>query len=175
MSREQWLELSLDWLQKSKGHFRLDELVKALGVTTGSFYWHFKGRDDFIQALLDYWEEKTTSKVIAHMQRFAGDDASTRLLELMRVLQDKVFCNHDMAIRYMAVWHKGAAKKVRQVDATRYAFVQSLFAEIGYTGADLEARSHAFAVFHSLREGLQGKEAPDSEDELQALYRMFTS
>ena len=174
MSREQWLELSLDWLQQSKGHFRLDELVNALGVTTGSFYWHFKGRDDFIQALLDYWEEKSTTYVFEHMQRFASQDANTRLFELMRILQDDVFCIHDMAVRHMAVWHKGAAGKVKEVDDKRYAYVRSLFSEIGFTGPDLEARTHAFAVFHSLREGFQGRKMSGSENELQALYRMFT-
>ena len=174
MSREQWLELSLDWLQQSKGHFRLDELVNALGVTSGSFYWHFKNRDDFIRSLLDYWETTTTSNVITHMQSFADADAKTQLLELMRVLRDKTFCKHDIAVRNLAIWHQGAEEKVTEVDEMRLAFVRELFEGIGFSGDELEARAHAFAVFHSLREGFYGKELTDSEGELMAMFEMFT-
>lgn len=174
ISREEWLDRALDWLEHSKGYFRLNDLVKALGVTSGSFYWHFKNKDDFIQSLLDYWETTTTSNVITHMQSFADADAKTQLLELMRVLRDKTFCKHDIAVRNLAIWHQGAEEKVTEVDEMRLAFVRELFEGIGFTGDELEARAHAFAVFHSLREGFYGKELTDSESELKAMHKMFT-
>jgi AcrR family transcriptional regulator len=174
ISREEWLEHSLDWLEHSKGYFRLDDLVKTLGVTTGSFYWHFKGKDDFIQSLLDYWEVTTTSNVFAHMQSFTDADAKTQLLELMRVLRNKTFCRHDIAVRNLAIWHQGAAKKVAEVDKMRLGFVRKLFAGMGFSGDELEARAHAFAVFHSLHEGFYAKELTDSETELKAMFEMFT-
>lgn len=173
MNREEWLEQSLDWLEHSKGHFRLDKLVKALGVTTGSFYWHFKGRDDFIQNLLDYWEETTTRNVIVHMEPYMDCDAEIQLLEMMRVLRNKVFCSHDLAVRHMATWHEGAARKVTDVDIMRLGFVRNIFEGMGFTGDDVEARAHAFAVFHSLREGFYGKKLTDSESELKAMHAMF--
>jgi len=174
MNREEWLEHSLDWLEHSKGIFRLDDLVKALGVTTGSFYWHFKGRDDFIQNLLDYWEETTTRNVILHIEPYMDCDAATQLLEMMRILRNKEFCSHDLAVRHMATWHEGAARKVTEVDNMRLGFVRKMFEGMGFTGDDVEARAHAFAVFHSLREGFYGKELTDSESELKAMHKMFT-
>ena len=174
MSREEWLEQSLEWLEQSKGFFRLDNLVKTLGVTTGSFYWHFNGKKDFIQNLLDYWEEKTTRIVIVHMEPYMDCDAEIQLLELMRILRNKVFCSHDIAVRNMATWHEGAARKVTEVDNMRLGFVRKIFAGLGFTGDDVEARAHAFAVFHSLREGFYGKELTDSESELKAMHAMFT-
>ena len=39
-------------------------LAAELGVTTGSFYWHFRGRDDFVASLVDYWGREFTARVI---------------------------------------------------------------------------------------------------------------
>jgi AcrR family transcriptional regulator len=174
ISREEWLDRALDWLEHSKGYFRLDDLVKALGVTTGSFYWHFKGRDDFINSLLEYWEVMTTRSVIGEMEKHADANAKTQLLELMRILRNKAFCRHDIAVRNLAIWHQGAAKKVAEVDEMRLGFVRKLFEDVGFSGDDLEARAHAFAVFHSLHEGFYAKELTDSETEMKAMFEMFT-
>ena len=46
-------------------------LAKSMGVTTGSFYWHFKNRREFLDALLDYWEREMTDAAMegeVHLQ-----------------------------------------------------------------------------------------------------------
>jgi AcrR family transcriptional regulator len=35
----------------------IDELAHLLGVTKGSFYWHFESRDDLIEAALSRWRD----------------------------------------------------------------------------------------------------------------------
>jgi len=173
LSKEQWLERSLTLLSENKGNFRLDELVKKLGVTKGSFYWHFKSRNDFVHSLLDYWESSSTNNVLTQMEAYRDADAERRLFELMRILHNKEFCNHDIAIRNMASWNKEVADKVIKVDELRLSFVRSLLREIGFINEDLEVRAHLFAVFHSLREGFLGKALTDSELELKAMHAFF--
>jgi hypothetical protein len=65
------------------------------------------------------------------------------------------------------------AKKVLQVDRMRLDYVTYLFSEIGFTGKDIEARAHLFAVFHSLHEGFLGKKMTNSEDDFMAMHRFF--
>ena len=173
LSRTEWLDRSLDLLSENKGHIRIDDLVKKLGVTKGSFYWHFKNRDDFVRSMLEHWSNVTTQNVLTKMEKHHNADAETRLLELMRILRNKEFCNHDIAIRNMASWSKDAANKVVIVDKMRLDFVTSLFKEIGFRGKDLEVRVHVFAVFHSLREGFLGRELTDSVSELKAMHAFF--
>ena len=173
LNRDEWLERSLALLSQNKGHFRIDDLVKKLGVTKGSFYWHFKSRDDFINSMLDYWGRTTTHGVITQMEKYHNAGAEKRLFELMRILRNKEYCNYDIAIRNMATWSKEVADKVKDVDDMRLSFVSSLFKEIGFRGKDLEVRVHVFAVFHSLREGFLGKELTNSESELKAMHAFF--
>ena len=173
LTREQWLERSLEMLTTTRGRVRIDELVKSLGVTKGSFYWHFKDRADFVKSQLDYWEETSTHNVIEEMEKHRDEEPAMQLLALMKLLRNKKFCDHDIAIRNMAIWDGTVALKVAQVDRMRLDFVTHLFSKIGFTGKDLEARVHLFAVFHSLREGFLGKKMTNSEDDLMAMYRFF--
>jgi AcrR family transcriptional regulator len=47
--RTQWLEAALKVVARDGGaRLRIDTLVNELGVTKGSFYWHFSGRDGVI-------------------------------------------------------------------------------------------------------------------------------
>ncbi len=46
-SKEQWLKKSLDVISgQGFGSIVIDNLVDSIGVTKGSFYWHFKDRID---------------------------------------------------------------------------------------------------------------------------------
>lgn len=173
LKQDEWLKRSLSQLAQNKGKFNIDELVKKLGVTKGSFYWHFKNRDDFIRKLLDYWESSSTQIVFDEMEEYSDADAEKRLLVLMRLLRNKKFCQHDIAIHNMATLNKHAAAKVLIVDEMRLNFVNSIFREIGFRGKDLEVRVHVFTVFHSLREGFLGKELTASEAELKAMHAFF--
>ena len=173
LTRDEWLERSLELLSQSRGHFRIDELVKKLGVTKGSFYWHFKNRDDFILTLLDYWEESSTQNVFSQLEQFGEEGAEKRLLEMMRILRNRAHCDHEIALRNMASWSREVADRVTTVDQLRWDFVRSLFSEMGYENEALEVRVHLFIVFHSMREGFFGKRLTDSEAELEAMHALF--
>jgi AcrR family transcriptional regulator len=55
LSREEWLSRALQVLSREgKAKLKIESLTKNLGVTKGSFYWHFKGRAEFVRSLADY-------------------------------------------------------------------------------------------------------------------------
>jgi AcrR family transcriptional regulator len=65
-----WLAEALQVLTKS-GNAKLpvDNIARALGVTKGSFYWHFKNRKDFVAGIIDYWDKQFTRPVIERQHR----------------------------------------------------------------------------------------------------------
>ena len=108
---------------------RVEPLARALGVTKGSFYWHFADRRALLDASLERWERQATHDVIERVERDreAPDD---RLRELTRL----VFRHGgplDRAVRAWAAHDDAAASAVARVDARRYGFVRELLEDHG--------------------------------------------
>ncbi len=52
LSRKEWLEKALSIVSREgAAKLRINNLVAEVGVTKGSFYWHFKDREDFVRSL----------------------------------------------------------------------------------------------------------------------------
>jgi hypothetical protein len=57
---------------------------------------------------------------------------------------------YDLAMRAWAAQDPEVARRVRKVDESRYAFVRSIFKDMGFSGRELEMRTRTFAVYESL-------------------------
>src|ERR1043166_4405810 len=58
--RKAWIHAAIAALRRGGVEaVRVETLATDLGVTKGSFYWHFRDRDELLQALLASWEEET--------------------------------------------------------------------------------------------------------------------
>ncbi|MGI9521088.1 MAG: TetR/AcrR family transcriptional regulator [Hyphomicrobiaceae bacterium] len=147
--REAWLHTALEVLSREgQAKLRTERIARDLGVTRGSFYHHFKNRQTFVLALVDYWARlftEQTNSVVAE----TGKSAEERLLFLMRLIRDNRLDRHDISFRSWAAQDPEVAEKVREVDKLRYKFVRDLFVEIGFTGDDLEERVRMFLVYES--------------------------
>jgi AcrR family transcriptional regulator len=62
---------------------RVEKLARALQVTKGSFYWHFKGREELLEVLLREWEEELLKDIIPRLGGRRGGEALQLLLRLM--------------------------------------------------------------------------------------------
>ncbi len=81
LTAEDWLRAAIAAsAEKGVGAIAVEPLAKKLGVTKGSFYWHFKNRLALLEAVLAKWEEACTEAIIASAERIAEPRA--RLLQL---------------------------------------------------------------------------------------------
>ena len=175
LTRERWLSAALEVVaQKGGAKLRVRDLVQNLGVSTGSFYWHFRSRDEFVAKLVDYWGREFTSRVVEHMADVEGDPRK-RLLLLMEYLLEHDFAHYDVAIRAWAAQEPAVASRVRRVDQLRLGVVRSLFKEMGFSGKELEMRTSTFVVFHSLELGfLVHASKKERRRHLRARHTFFT-
>ena len=154
LTKDDWLARALDALAKEGASvLTLDALVRRLGVSRGSFYWHFTDRTDFVRQLVKYWSVVFTEGVSEKIQALDGSPEE-RLLSLMeRIVCDRL-TRYDIAIRTWASQDTTAKRSVKQVDQFRLEFVRSLFREIGFEGQELEMRTRTFVVYYSLEPAL---------------------
>ena len=170
-NRDDWLSLALETLSKQgKSKLTIDRLVADLGVTKGSFYWHFENRADFIQQLLEYWAKKFTYEVVEKINTIEGD-AGARLFCLMELLSRNDASRYDIAVRAWAAQEPAVAIVVRRVDMTRLGYVKNLFRDLGFDGDELTIRSRAFLYWASFELGLF--EPLSKQENLRMLEQRF--
>ena len=81
LSAADWEQAALDTIAESGlGAVNVESLARRLGVTKGSFYWHFPTREALIKAALERWERKDEEDVIVQVEPIA--DPRQRLRDL---------------------------------------------------------------------------------------------
>ena len=106
----------------------VEPVAVRLGVSKGSFYWHFANRQALVDAALGLWEEETGA-IIAALKE-VGDPAAR-----LRALLDLAFSSpHDAAVSLRLVGEadeRGVAAVARRVSERRLAFMREALEELG--------------------------------------------
>lgn len=150
LSRDEWLARALDILAtEGQAKLRVEAICAALGVTKGSFYWHFKDRDDFVRSLVLFWSDQFTQPVMTRVTQSASE-AGGRLKSLLHVVSDGGYARYEVSIRAWAAQDPElAAVIVRDVDERRLAFVGEIFTDLGFDGKESEMRARACIAYLS--------------------------
>lgn len=137
LSRDAWLDAAAAAI--ADGGFdnvRVLALAKQLGVTRGSFYWHFQEHAELIESFLERWRDRRLAE-LACLQAGPGDSE----MELRRVLRLALSeparntrrMRVELAVRDFARRDAHAARIVAEVDRARIAqcaaFLESLTAD----------------------------------------------
>ena len=150
LTREEWLRRALDVIAREPhGKLRIHQLVKSIGVTRGSFYWHFKDREDFVKSLAEYYDRWSTDQVIAEVEAVGGD-ARQRLRAVMDLIFRNRLGRYEMAVHAWAFQEPSVAEAVQRSEEYRLAYARSLFEEMGFAGDQLETRVRAFLGYMNL-------------------------
>ena len=147
-----WVEAAFDALAEGGiDAVRVDPLAKRLGVTRGSFYWHFRDRDALHQAMLRAWRERANYTVFDRVER-SSEPARARLERLLALPYSSPrsarMAAIELAIRLWARRDKQAAKAVRHIDRVRLEYFSKLLQEHGLE--QTEARKRAFLFYAAL-------------------------
>lgn len=83
LGRADWIKAALKLLvAEGESAVRITRLSEALGVTRGSFYWHFKDRADLLDALLETWERRNTLAIVTAVEE--ASDLAAAVLSTLR-------------------------------------------------------------------------------------------
>ena len=76
LSREDWILEALKVMDREGIHgVKISALAESLGVTKGSFYWHFKSREDLLAGILSFWAESLVAQIDAEVALQPDDPA----------------------------------------------------------------------------------------------------
>ena len=153
-----WAEAALQFVaEKGLGALTVDALAARLGVTKGSFYWHFAGRADLLAAALSRWEERATTENMRGLD--AIPDARRRLELMLDAASQPPRARSLYAALAEAAEDPIVRKVLNRVASARIDYLEKCYAQLGLTPA--LATSHAVLAYAAYRGLLQlAHEAP---------------
>src|SRR3954466_9204254 len=124
LSATDWLDHGLKALaRKGFTALKVDPLAKAMGVSRGSFYWHFADVRAFHAALLKHWHEVAAEQIIADVEAASPGHQALELL-LRRVFGERL--KLEGAVRTWASIDPAARAAVQAIDRRRLDYIEHL-------------------------------------------------
>lgn len=175
--RDSWLAEALE-LMRERGvdHVKVEPLAERLGVTKGSFYWHFKNRDDLLNSIPEFWARSQTDPVLETASGTGGGPLH-KMRAVLEFLAREDPDRYDNAMRAWAQFDADVAAAVAKVDERRMATARVLFEEAGLNAADAAFRARLW-YFYDVGEHVTGDTPPTVEERLERAeqrMRLLTS
>lgn len=144
LDREAWIRRALAVVaEDGMDGLRVETLAKKLGVTKGSFYWHFRDRRDLVDAVLTTWRDGRIGDIRKQTSAEPGGelDALRHTIDVYSAARNRKGIAIEAAIRMWARQDAATAAIVEEVDATRLDCTRQLFVALGLPEAEAKARS----------------------------------
>lgn len=139
LSAQDWLHQGIKTLaQDGFTALKAEPLAKAMGVSRGSFYWHFADVEAFHAEILKYWREIAAERIIDDVE-FASRTGDALQLLLHRAFGERRALEN--AVRRWALVDPAAGAAVRAIDKRRLAYVERLLLDSGISRDVARARA----------------------------------
>lgn len=147
LHRDAWLKKALDVLfSHGIASVKVEILARELGVTKGSFYWHFKNRDELLHHMVDWWRTNQIAFIdgldVSHIT-----DAPNLIKSVIDFTDHTDDSRHDVAMREFARFDGYAAEAVAEIDRRRLEYLSALFSAAGFEAAEAQLRAQALYFY----------------------------
>ena len=130
LSAQDWELAALEMMaEEGVAAVAVESLARRLGVTKGSFYWHFSNRDKLLEAALKRWEENDTHNVISRVD--AIENPKKRLRELFRLTSREMRSHKIYAALLKGSDHPVVAPVMERVSQERMRYLARVFEQAG--------------------------------------------
>jgi len=139
LSAQDWLDRGLKALAaQGAGALKAESLAKAMGVSRGSFYWHFADIATFRTAILAHWREVWSEQVMADLET-AAEHENPLLLLLRRTFSSRLTL--EKAVRSWATFDAEARTAVQAIDRRRMDYIEGRLKASGLAEDVAQARA----------------------------------
>jgi len=138
LSAHDWAEAALDAIgRRGVEGVAVEPLARELGVTKGSFYWHFPNREALLVAALERWEARETDEVLGRVEQ--ETDPRARIKRLITEVNTSRRASRVYAALSSATKPAFVRDYVERVSRRRLDFIADCYAALGLS-ADVAGR-----------------------------------
>lgn len=143
LTRDDWISGAWDMLgENGLDGVRVEPLARRLGVTKGSFYWHFKDRQQLVEALLDRWFSIWDDQMSPRMEQAA--DPADRVWALFESVVGRVTRGQTVSLRMLSHSDVDVARRIEERDAQRLSFLMEQLVTIGFSSDEARVRGQVY-------------------------------
>ncbi len=147
----------------------VESLARTLGVTKGSFYWHFPTREALLKAAIDRWEQRDEDQVISRVERIA--EPRERLRELFHRVSREVQSHLVYAALLQASDNALVQPVIERISKRRLALLTEAYAEAGFEPLAAKHRARlAYTAYSGFLQLNQRHGMPRMDQEEYAAY-----
>lgn len=175
--KEDWIQVGFEIL-KDQGvqAVKVEVIARNLGVTKGGFYGYFLNRDELLESMLDYWEEKYSGEVMQIINDLKGSFAN-KVQKLLYIIDDDRLSATELSVYHWAGCDHRANDTLMRVAKRRLSWVKSLFIEGGFTPEEAEKRAnilhHYMAGCKTFRPLLPDAASPERHEQLDHFLKQL--
>jgi AcrR family transcriptional regulator len=147
VGKEEWTTAALEVIAvEGVDGLKVESLANRLGITKGSFYWHFVDRRDLIEGALEMWYRLATVEVIERLDRI--DDPEQRLRALFAESFGDIVNGPIDALLVGQVDDPVVGPMVVRVTAERLEFLNRAYRDLGLSRERAAVRARlAYAAY----------------------------
>lgn len=140
LTANDWIDFALKALAREGADvLKADVLARKLGVSRGSFYWHFEDLGAFHVRVIDHWKQVATEAIIAEVARHPAP--AEQLVALLRRAFGTSAGRLEVRMRAWADTNAKAAAALAQVDTKRQSTIERMLVEAGIAPALAQTRA----------------------------------
>jgi len=140
LSADDWAQAALDLVaEQGVAAVAVEPLARRLGVTKGSFYWHFPSRDALLQAALERWEAIKQVSVFGSLE--AVPDPRERLRALFLLVAREVKPHIIYSELLKALDHPAVQPVINRVSQRRLDYLVASFRQAGLARTEAQHRA----------------------------------
>jgi AcrR family transcriptional regulator len=133
LTAQDWIDFGLTTLaHEGFDALKADVLARKLGVSRGSFYWHFTSLGVFHARVIEHWKQAATEAIIADIERHESHEE--RLNALLRHAFGHTAAL-EIRMRGWAESNPAAARALDDMDRRRRGYIERLLLEVGIAPA----------------------------------------
>ncbi|AZG44037.1 TetR/AcrR family transcriptional regulator [Gordonia insulae] len=171
---DDWLDAAMQVLiSEGVGAIKISRLCDRLGVTKGSFYWHFTDIAALMKALADHCRrvEDAAQKTLADLHELPPAD---RIEAMVQLVSDPRRWTVESAVRTWAETDESIATTVAAIDDQVFRIAHEAMRDLGFEEPEAHARATTLLYAGIGYLHARPRHGPASEDDKRIFIDLLT-
>ncbi len=169
-SAADWEQQALEMIaEEGVRAFAVEPLARRMGITKGSFYWHFANREALLEQALARWEEHDARNLNAALG--AIESPRDRLISFFRRVGRERLTHRVFSALCAATDHPQVEPFLERVAERRMQHIARAFMELGLPGIEAEHRARlTYSVYLGFLQLQRQHQTPSQSSEAFEAY-----